>query len=88
MPVPNKISDKGLSVLAFAVYHQLESGQQVTQVIRDDGAGHQADSAGVDELHQLGMLDIDGGRVTFTGHGSAVIGNMIERMREAASAVN
>jgi hypothetical protein len=49
------LSDKGLAIFAFAAYHQLESGQPVTKVIREDGKGHKADEEGVSELERLGL---------------------------------
>jgi hypothetical protein len=39
----NGLSDKALSIFAFAAYHRLVSGEKVTSVIRRDGAGHEAD---------------------------------------------
>ena len=36
----NGLSDKALSIFAFAAYHRLVSGERVTSVIRKDGAGH------------------------------------------------
>ena len=42
----NGLSDKALSIFAFAAYHRLVSGEKVTSVIRRDGAGHEADPEG------------------------------------------
>jgi hypothetical protein len=53
------ISDRGLAVFAFAIYHQLESGSRVTQVVREDGAGHHADPAAIQELQRLGLVHAD-----------------------------
>ena len=52
----NKISDRGLAVFAFALYHQLESGNRVTQVVLDDGSGHHADMDAIGELEGLGLV--------------------------------
>ena len=79
------ISDRGLAVFAFAIYHQLESGNRVTQVVMDDGAGHQADGEGVDQLRRLGLVGVESGRVRFTETGDAMIGRLIEGLRTATS---
>ncbi|MCJ2073278.1 hypothetical protein MKK75_31590 [Methylobacterium sp. J-030] len=52
----NGLSDKALSILAFATYHRLVSGERVTAVIRKDGAGHEADPEGVKELEERGLV--------------------------------
>ena len=52
----NGLSDKALSIFAFAAYHRLVSGERVTSVIRKDGAGHEADLAGVKELEERGLV--------------------------------
>ena len=49
------LSDHALSILAFAAYHRLVSGERVTSVIRKDGAGHEADPKGVEELAERGL---------------------------------
>jgi hypothetical protein len=52
----NGLSDKALSIFAFAAYHRLVSGETVTSVIRRDGAGHEADPEGVKELETRGLV--------------------------------
>jgi hypothetical protein len=52
----NGLSDKALSILAFAAYHRLVSGETVTSVIRRDSAGHEADPQGVKELEGRGLV--------------------------------
>jgi hypothetical protein len=84
MPTTRRISDKGLAVFAFAVFHQLESGSRVREIVRKDGGGHQADPEAVGELQQLGMLAVNGSRVSFTEEGEAMVDSMIDSMREAA----
>jgi hypothetical protein len=79
------ISDRGLAVFAFAIYHQLESGNRVTQVVMDDGAGHHADGAGLDELRRLKLVLFESGRVRFTETGEAMIERLIEGIRTATS---
>ncbi|MBE7245388.1 MAG: hypothetical protein INR63_10570 [Actinomycetospora chiangmaiensis] len=49
------LSDHALSILAFAAYHRLVSGERVTSVVRKDGAGHEADPKGVEELTGRGL---------------------------------
>jgi hypothetical protein len=43
-------TDRALAILAFAIYHPLESGTRVSSVVADDHAGHRADPSGVKEL--------------------------------------
>ncbi|MEL6064776.1 MULTISPECIES: hypothetical protein [unclassified Methylobacterium] len=52
----NGLSDEALSIFAFAAYHRLVSGERVTSVIRKDGAGHEADPHGVEELAARGLV--------------------------------
>jgi hypothetical protein len=79
------ISDRALAIFAFAIYHQLESGNHVTQVVVDDGAGHHADGEGVDELRRLGLIAVESGRVRFTEAGEAMIERLVEGIRTATS---
>jgi predicted methyltransferase len=78
------ISDRGLAVFAFAIYHQLESGNRVTRVVMDDGAGHHADGEGVDELRRAELVAVESGRVRFTEIGEAMI-ERLEGIRIAMS---
>jgi hypothetical protein len=86
MSEETKISDRGLAVLAFAIYHQLESGNRVTQVVLDDGSGHHADMEAVGELQRLDLIAADDRRVSFTKKGEAVIDEAIAGMRRMTSA--
>jgi ribosomal protein S19E (S16A) len=79
------LSDKGLAVFAFAIYHQFESGSRVTQVVTDDGAGHHADDEAIRELQALGLVTIDDGRVGFTERGEEVLDRIAAEVRRAAS---
>jgi GNAT superfamily N-acetyltransferase len=83
VPATNQISDKGLAVFAFA-YHQLQSGHTVREVVASDGAGHGADPEAIRELEELGLTARDGDRVSFTDQGEAVLGRVIETIRQAA----
>lgn len=80
------ISDRGLAVFAFAIYHQLESGSRVTQVVREDGAGHHADPEAIQELQRLGLVHVDDNRIAFTDQGEAILDRAIAEMRRAAAA--
>jgi hypothetical protein len=84
VPPTNQISDKGLAVFAFAAYHQFQSGQTVREVIASDGAGHGADPEAIRELEELGLVAKDGNRISFTDQGEAVLGHVVENMRQAA----
>ena len=77
------LSDKGLAVFAFAIYHQLESGSRVTQVVANDGAGHHADDEATRELQALGFVTIDDGRVGFTERGEGLVDRIAAEMRRA-----
>jgi hypothetical protein len=79
------LSDKGLAVFAFAIYHQFESGSRVTQVVTDDGAGHHADDEAIRELQALGLVTIDDGRVGFTERGEGLLDRIAAEMRRVAS---
>lgn len=79
------LSDKGLAVFAFAIYHQLESGRRVTQVVTEDGAGHHADDAAIRELSELGLVAVDGGRAGFTERGEKILNTIVTGMRDAAA---
>ena len=80
-----KLSDKGAAVFAFAAYHQLESGQTVTKVIREDGKGHKADEDGVEELRQNGLAEISGNDICFSEAGLTVLAKALDAIRSAAS---
>ena len=86
MPDDVRISDKALAVFAFAIYHQLESGSRVTQVVRDDRAGHHADEEAISELEGLGLVQADGDRIGFTERGEALLDRILGDMRAAAGA--
>jgi hypothetical protein len=78
------ISDKALAVLAFAIYHELESGARVSHVIKDDGAGHRASPEGVEELERLGLANSEADRIAFTKQGESVLDTLLSAMRQAA----
>lgn len=85
MPATSRhISDRGLAVFAFAIYHGLESGSRVTQVVRDDGAGHHADEEAIGELQQLGLVRVEEKRISFTEKGETMLDRITAGMREAA----
>jgi chromosome segregation and condensation protein ScpB len=75
------LSDKALAVFAFAAYHQLESGQPVTKVIRSDGAGHRADEAAIAELVESELITAEETDLVFSQKGLTMLGRVIERLR-------
>ena len=79
------LSDSALSVFAFALYHQFESGEPVTAVIRKDAAGHQASDSAVEELKQQGLADVQDDKIVFTDRGQEVLGRLVEAVRQGAS---
>ena len=86
MTTATTLSDKALSVFAFAAYHQLESGQKVSRVVRRDGAGHQADVEAVAELEARGLARADDAAIVFTPDGEAVLARAVQGLRRALGA--
>ena len=79
------LSDKALAVFAFAAYHQLESGQAVTKVIREDGRGHKADEEAVGELQDRELVALQENDICFTEGGLRFLSSTIESMRSASA---
>lgn len=77
------LSDKALGIFAFAAYHQLTSGETVTEVISADGKGHRADPEGVAALAAAGLATEDNGRVAFTPEGMARLAAVLDALRES-----
>lgn len=73
------LSDKARSILAFAAYHSLTSGE----VVLDDGKGHKADHDGVEELSAAGLIEADGSRGRLTEAGNEKLGKVLEAIRRA-----
>ena len=85
MTTATNLSDKALSVFAFAAYHQLESGQKVTKVIRRDGSGHQADPEAVQELEGRGLVTATDDEISFEPEAERILEQIVESVRRAAS---
>ena len=83
MPMPN-LSDKGLSIFAFAAYHELNSGERVAEVVIHDNAGHSADPQGVQEVQELGLAEIDGDRAVLTDSGRRLLDQVLQQIRGIA----
>jgi hypothetical protein len=79
------LSDKALAVFAFAAYHQLESGQRVSSVVQNDGAGHKADDDAVNELSDRGLARADGSSIHFTEEGERALQTVIDGIRRTLS---
>ncbi|MBY0297329.1 MAG: hypothetical protein K2X71_15035 [Methylobacterium sp.] len=77
------LSDKALSVFAFAAYHQLESGQKVSRVVRRDGAGHRADPEAVAELEQAGLIEATPDALVLRPQAEAMVEAGIAALRRA-----
>lgn len=77
------LSDKALGILAFAAYHQLTSGETVTEVISADGKGHKADPEGVAALEAAGFARQGEGRVAFTPEGMTRLAGVIDALRQS-----
>ncbi|HEV7254274.1 MAG TPA: hypothetical protein VGN97_14415 [Mesorhizobium sp.] len=76
-----KFGDKALSILTFAAYHTLTSGNLVREVVLEDGSGHRADPDGVKELEAAGFLEPDGQRGRLTDAGEAALTKLLEHIR-------
>ncbi|PZO79844.1 MAG: hypothetical protein DI629_08080 [Mesorhizobium amorphae] len=74
-------SDKALSVLTFAAYHSLASGNPVREIVLDDDNGHKADPDGVKELVEAGLLEDEGKRGRLTADGEAALAAILEKLR-------
>ena len=81
MTTPNELSDKALAIFAFAIYHQLASGDSVTAVTAHDPAGHRADPEAIAELEQHELAQAAGGKITFTPAGLLMLEQLLDRLR-------
>lgn len=81
MTTPNDLSDKALAVFAFGIYHQFESGDVVTSIVSQDGAGHHVDPTAVAELIGLGLVEDRDGRLHFTDAGQLMLSQIVDRIR-------
>ncbi len=77
------LSDKGIAVFAFAAYHQLTSGETVTDVVLHDGAGHAADPQAIKELEESGLAKEENDRAVFTPDGQAMLTKVVDAIRGA-----
>lgn len=75
------LSDKARSILVFAAYHSLTSGELVREVVLDDGKGHTADHEGIEELSSAGLLEADGSRGRLTDAGNDMLGKVLAAIR-------
>lgn len=75
------LSDKALSILTFAAYHSLTSGEKVRDVVLDDGKGHRADSEGVSALTEAGLLEVEGDRGRLTESGEERLSSLLQAIR-------
>ena len=76
-----KLSDKALSILAFAAYHSLASGEAVGEIVIDDGNGHKADPDGLAEIQATGLIEPDGSRGRLTAAGRGALDVVLEALR-------
>jgi len=83
MSQSSSLSDKGLSILTFAAYHSLVSGEKVSRVVLDDGKGHHADPDGVREMEEAGYFEPEGERGTLTESGLAKLDAVMSAIRSA-----
>ena len=81
-----QLGDGALAIFAFAAYHQLESGQPVKSVIREDGQGHKANEAGLSELEARGLASVEGNDITFSDKGLAILQKAVDGLKSAATA--
>ncbi|WP_018263528.1 hypothetical protein [Methylobacterium sp. WSM2598] len=77
------LSDRALSILAFAAYHHLATGQPIRAVVRRDGSGHRADPDGAAEIEARGLASLSADEITFTPDGVARVETAVAAMRAA-----
>ena len=75
------LSDKALSILAFAAFHSLASGEAIGEIVVDDGAGHTADPDGLAELTTRQLLTVQGTRARLTETGSNALRTVLTAIR-------
>lgn len=80
-----QLSDGACAIFAFAAYHQLQSGQPVTKVVIDDGAGHKADETGRQELASRKLSTEEGNAIVFTEDGLALLGRVVTALKGAVN---
>lgn len=80
---PTPLSDKAMGIFAFAAYHQLTSGETVTEVVSADGKGHRADPEGVAALEAAGLAKAGDGRVAFTPEGMTRLAAIVDVLRQS-----
>ncbi|GJD53733.1 hypothetical protein OPKNFCMD_6511 [Methylobacterium crusticola] len=78
------LSDRALSIFAFAAYHHLISGQPIRSVIRQDGKGHRADPEGAAEVEARGLATLSEDEITFTPDGEAFVETVVAALRQAS----
>ncbi len=78
------LSDKGLSIFVFAAYHQLMSGELVTEVALHDHAGHAADREGIREIEASGLARVEGDRALFSDAGLGYLKLVLQAVRGTA----
>jgi hypothetical protein len=79
------LSDKALSIFAFAAYHRLLSGERVSSVIRKDGHGHEADPAGVAELETCGLATASETEISFGTEAEDFVDTVVDAIRGASA---
>lgn len=79
------LSDKALAVFAFALYHQLSSGEPVAGVVAHDGAGHQADPQAVTELESAGLARLENDRIVFTEVGLKLLAGALANLKSGSA---
>ena len=77
------LSDHALSILSFAAYHRLVSGERVTSVVRKDGNGHEADPKGVQELTERGLAEAGETEINLGQDAQDAVEVLVEALRGA-----
>lgn len=81
MTTPNDLSDRALAVFAFAIYHQLSSGDVVSAVAASDSSGHRIDPAALAELAENDLARREDDKVVFTPAGALMLTQLVDRLR-------
>lgn len=75
------LNHEARSILVFAAYQELQSGEPVREIVLNDGVGHVASAKGQEELREAGLIEIGNGRARIIEDGEKVLANLLNLIR-------
>lgn len=81
MTTPYELSDRALAIFAFALYHQMRSGDVISALSLEDGVGHRVDDEAASELTELGLAQMTDTKLIFTPSGALMLSQLTDRLR-------